>query len=915
MLDPNGDGTGNGNGGNGCECVVDAQLSATSENAVQNKVIVGAMAEYTDALKQLKDQVDKMKPGVGESDVKSVFKQVFIQMNDKPNRPNGGSYSFETNAFTAPTGWSATTKNFNAEDDIWMSYCSFMSDGTDTGWSEPVRLIDYQGVFNKIENDMKDLYNKILDEANKNLDRVWEDAKDKLNGAKQDIETAKGQIADAKYMIEQAKTRIARLEDGYEFLTKIDDKTLGELRALAEWVDGNEGTVTTLINDINYIKGEIETHGQWIGTKEGVINEVSRKLSAAEGKIEDNATHINTVEGKVNSAGTRIDAVEASVSAQAKAIDTVNNTVGEVKSELVATKAMAQTAATWVDANQNKVNEAVQRIDGLHAEIVNEVSTAVGNEREHTESYVREQLNAEDAAWKVEVAKRYTKEETDQKIAAAAVEVTPEQILLALSNSQGAGAAIIAAINGSDSSVTIDADKILLNGEVIARLLGTERLVINKGNSVFEPDGSGYVANGNIRWNADASEIIIGDNAIVLNGNGSLKDINLPLVFDVEIIDNRTEDVEIPAPYTTNIVGVDNGKIFRGRRVSDEESESYTDYVIEEFEQYEHTGNHIDAVTKCGDTYFGFILYLKNEDQNRHGQRNICVVKSIDGVNWSFVTELGSFSEVDTSSEIFSPKCTYCIGNNIIFLLTNDGKHNGRTYCSNDGGETWTLSGTKLCRINAVNDLFIGFDFDDAVYVSQNGKDWTKITTIYSSSGDGSTNYESILGNCAAWFSGKYYIFSQHEYTESTSAANKHMSGVTYCSKDGVRWEETTSVSMKVGTIYLNGYDIPKYGVIENCFVKDDVFFCMITDGYLSDAWHPTPGTPYYTKDGKNWHKGRTGYASPQHPVNVYQTDKYAYILGGYVGISAGLYQTEGLTNISLIDAIIRLYDKTGLSI
>lgn len=895
MLDPNGDGTGNGNGGNGCECVVDAQLSATSENAVQNKVIVGAMAEYTDALKQLKDQVDKMKPGIGESDVKSVFKQVFIQMNDKPNRPNGGSYSFETNAFTAPTGWSATTKNFNAEDDIWMSYCSFMSDGTDTGWSEPVRLIDYQGVFNKIENDMKDLYNKILDEANKNLDRVWENAQDKLNGAKQDIETAKGQIADAKYLIEQAKTRIARLEDGYEFLTKIDDKTLGELRALAEWVDGNEGTVTTLIADINWIKGEIEAHGQWIGTKEGVINEVSRKLSAAEGKIEDNATHINTVEGKVNSAGTRIDAVEASVTAHTKAIDTVNKTVGEVKSELVATKAMAQTAATWVDANQNKVNEAVQRIDGLHAEIVNEVSTAVGNEREHTESYVREQLNAEDAAWKVEVAKRYTKEETDQKIAAAQVSVTPEKITAALTNNQGAAAAIVAEINKSGSAVIIEADKIRLNGEVIARLLGTERLVINNGQSVFEPDGSGYVAGGNIKWDKDG-KISIGDNAIELNDNGSIKDINLPLVFDVERLD--TKDAAIPAPYTANIVGVDNGKIFRGRRVTDEESESYTDYVIEEFEQYEHSGNHIDAVTKCGDTYFGFIVYIKNEDQNRRGQSNICVVKSTDGVNWSFVTELGSFSAVDTSSEIFSPKCTYCIGNNIIFLLTNDGKHNGRTYCSNDGGETWTLSGTKLCRINAVKDLFIGFDFDDATYVSQNGKDWTKITTYYED-GYQSSLWDSIQFNCTAWFNGKYYIFGQFEETDNTVSENKYNTKFTICSEDGVRWERSSFGA----------------GITENCFVKDDVLFCMSTNGYLSDAWHPTPGTPYYTKDGKNWHKGRTGYASPQFYVNIYQTDKYAYILGGKVGISAGLYRTEGLTNTSLIDAIIRLYDKTGLSI
>ena len=63
---------------------------------------------------------------------------------------------------------------------------------------------------------------------------------------------------------------------------------------------------------------------------------------------------------------------------------------------------------------------------------------------------------------------------------------------------------IIVAINGDDntSATSIRSDKIVLDGDTIANAISSTSLNINNGNTKLNSDGSGYIANGGISWNA-----------------------------------------------------------------------------------------------------------------------------------------------------------------------------------------------------------------------------------------------------------------------------------------------------------------------------------------------------------------------------------------------------------------------------
>lgn len=64
-------------------------------------------------------------------------------------------------------------------------------------------------------------------------------------------------------------------------------------------------------------------------------------------------------------------------------------------------------------------------------------------------------------------------------------------------------AGIVAAINANnDSAVKINADHIILDGNTVASAIESTTLSINNGNSQFNSDGSGYIGNGGISWNA-----------------------------------------------------------------------------------------------------------------------------------------------------------------------------------------------------------------------------------------------------------------------------------------------------------------------------------------------------------------------------------------------------------------------------
>ena len=71
-------------------------------------------------------------------------------------------------------------------------------------------------------------------------------------------------------------------------------------------------------------------------------------------------------------------------------------------------------------------------------------------------------------------------------------------------------ASIIAQINDTGSTISLSATKIYLLGETVASSLTSLDLTINGGNSYFGSDGSGWIANSGISWNAAGDMVIRG---------------------------------------------------------------------------------------------------------------------------------------------------------------------------------------------------------------------------------------------------------------------------------------------------------------------------------------------------------------------------------------------------------------------
>lgn len=80
-------------------------------------------------------------PGVDGKSFATI--DAFCESETQPAPPTGGSYNFEDNIMTYPENWYSSVGNM--EGIVWLSKCVFCSDGTNTGWSEPMKITGPQG--------------------------------------------------------------------------------------------------------------------------------------------------------------------------------------------------------------------------------------------------------------------------------------------------------------------------------------------------------------------------------------------------------------------------------------------------------------------------------------------------------------------------------------------------------------------------------------------------------------------------------------------------------------------------------------------------------------------------------------------------------------------------------------------------
>lgn len=80
-------------------------------------------------------------PGVDGKSFATI--DAFCESEAQPAAPTGGSYNFDDNIMTYPENWYSSVGNM--EGVVWLSKCVFCSDGTNTGWSEPMKITGPQG--------------------------------------------------------------------------------------------------------------------------------------------------------------------------------------------------------------------------------------------------------------------------------------------------------------------------------------------------------------------------------------------------------------------------------------------------------------------------------------------------------------------------------------------------------------------------------------------------------------------------------------------------------------------------------------------------------------------------------------------------------------------------------------------------
>lgn len=111
----------------------------------------------------------------GDTPIGSRGITVFKISNTKPDKPAGGSVDFVTGAVTYPAGWN---KDDSGDGIKWSSYNDFLSDGTNTGWTDPVRITGEDGKPGTDGTGMEFIYKVTLNEMAKPSTPVGENTND-----------------------------------------------------------------------------------------------------------------------------------------------------------------------------------------------------------------------------------------------------------------------------------------------------------------------------------------------------------------------------------------------------------------------------------------------------------------------------------------------------------------------------------------------------------------------------------------------------------------------------------------------------------------------------------------------------------------------------------------------------------------
>lgn len=177
---------------------------------------------------------------------------------------------------------------------------------------------------------------------------------------------------------------------------------------------------------------------------------------------------INPYSGFMETVGSRVDLLSSSVTYYGNKIDIANSELKE--------------AMSYYDQTANQLNEYWRKYDAVNNRLETVVAELTGNST-------------------LSLSEIYqTAKEVGLMVTGNNTDVNGNPIM----------AAIIAQINDTGSTITLEATKIHMLGETVASALTAIDLDINGGNSHFSSDGSGWIANHGIEWTKNGDMTIKG---------------------------------------------------------------------------------------------------------------------------------------------------------------------------------------------------------------------------------------------------------------------------------------------------------------------------------------------------------------------------------------------------------------------
>ena len=181
---------------------------------------------------------------------------------------------------------------------------------------------------------------------------------------------------------------------------------------------------------------------------------------------------INPYSGFMETVGSRVDLLSSSVTYYGNKIDIANSELKE--------------AMSYYDQTANQLNEYWRKYDAVNNRLETVVAELTGNST-------------------LSLSEIYqTAKEVGLMVTGNNTDVNGNPIM----------AAIIAQINDTGSTITLEATKIHMLGETVASALTAIDLDINGGNSHFSSDGSGWIANHGIEWTKNGDMTIKGQLSI-----------------------------------------------------------------------------------------------------------------------------------------------------------------------------------------------------------------------------------------------------------------------------------------------------------------------------------------------------------------------------------------------------------------